>query len=98
MFEHRHEPLLPRAAFILRLVRHSLISLGIVLGALGIGVVGYHECVGLGWIDSIVNAAMILGGMGPVADLGNDIVKGGFILKDGYMSCSDKPGLGLERV
>ena len=74
MFEHRHEPLLPRAAFILRLVRHSLISFGIVLGALGIGVVGYHEWVGLGWIDSIVNAAMILGGMGPVADLGNDTV------------------------
>jgi L-Ala-D/L-Glu epimerase len=31
-------------------------------------------------------------------DLANDIVKGGFILKDGVMSCSDKPGLGLERV
>lgn len=31
-------------------------------------------------------------------DLGNDVVKGGFILKDGMMSCSDKPGLGVERV
>ena len=31
-------------------------------------------------------------------DLGNDVVKGGFILKDGYMSCSDKPGLGVERI
>lgn len=31
-------------------------------------------------------------------DLAHDIVKGGFILKDGVMSCSDKPGLGLERV
>ena len=31
-------------------------------------------------------------------DLGKDVVKGGFILKDGMMSCSDKPGLGLERV
>jgi len=31
-------------------------------------------------------------------DLGRDEVKGGFILKDGYMSCADKPGLGLERV
>lgn len=31
-------------------------------------------------------------------DLGQDVVKGGFILKDGYMTCSDKPGLGLERV
>jgi L-alanine-DL-glutamate epimerase-like enolase superfamily enzyme len=31
-------------------------------------------------------------------DLGRDIVKGGFILKDGFMYCSDKPGLGVERI
>lgn len=31
-------------------------------------------------------------------DLAQDIAKGGFILKDGVMSCSDKPGLGLERI
>ncbi len=31
-------------------------------------------------------------------DLGQDVVKGGFILKDGYMSCSDKPGLGLDKI
>jgi len=31
-------------------------------------------------------------------DLARDIVKGGFILKDGVMHCSDKPGLGVERV
>lgn len=31
-------------------------------------------------------------------DLGRDEVTGGFILKDGYMYCSDKPGLGLERA
>lgn len=31
-------------------------------------------------------------------DLARDAVKGGFILKDGMMSCSDKPGLGVERI
>lgn len=31
-------------------------------------------------------------------DLGKDVVKGGFILKDGVMYCSDKPGLGVERL
>lgn len=31
-------------------------------------------------------------------DLGKDEVTGGFILKDGIMSCSDKPGLGVERI
>jgi L-Ala-D/L-Glu epimerase len=31
-------------------------------------------------------------------DLGRDVVTGGFILKDGYMYCSDKPGLGVQRI
>ncbi len=31
-------------------------------------------------------------------DLGNDVVKGGFVLKDGVMRCSDKPGLGVARI
>lgn len=31
-------------------------------------------------------------------DLGNDVVRGGFILKDGVMSCSDRSGLGVERI
>jgi hypothetical protein len=83
MFEHRHELLLPCAAFILRLIRHSLISLGIVLGALGIGVIGYHKLVNLGWIDSTVNAAMILGGMGPVADL-KEVPPSGKLFAAGY--------------
>ena len=43
-----------------------LFALAIVLVSLGIGIVGYHAFEGLSWIDSTVNAAMILGGMGPV--------------------------------
>lgn len=31
-------------------------------------------------------------------DLGTDVVKGGFILKDGVMYCNDKPGLGVDRI
>jgi L-alanine-DL-glutamate epimerase-like enolase superfamily enzyme len=31
-------------------------------------------------------------------DLSKDFVEGGFILKDGYMYCSDKPGLGLRKI
>jgi hypothetical protein len=69
MFEHRHQPLLSWPAFALRLARHSLISIIIALTALGIGVLGYHALLGVGWIDATVNAAMILGGMGPVSDL-----------------------------
>jgi L-alanine-DL-glutamate epimerase-like enolase superfamily enzyme len=31
-------------------------------------------------------------------DLAKDVVRGGFILEDGIMRCSDKPGLGVERI
>jgi len=34
--------------------------------ALGIGVVGYHYIADLSWLDSLLNASMILTGMGPV--------------------------------
>lgn len=66
MFEHKTAPLVPRAVFYLRLLRTAFIAAGIVVGALGLGVLGYHGIVGLGWIDSILNASMLLGGMGPV--------------------------------
>jgi len=69
MFEHFRQPLIPRAAFLLRVLLHAGIALGIVLASLTIGIVGYHEFEGLSWIDATVNAAMILGGMGPVNEL-----------------------------
>ena len=69
MFEHRREPLLPRKLFLLRLVRHFCIGIGIITMALGMGVLGYHFTEGLGWLDSLLNASMILSGLGPVQDL-----------------------------
>jgi hypothetical protein len=69
MFEHRREPLLPRIAFLLRMARSAGIAVGIVLIALGLGTLGYHHLAGLAWIDALVNAAMILSGMGPVDPL-----------------------------
>ena len=75
MFEHRNEPLLPRHAFLRRLARYSIIALAIDLGSLGIGLVGYHFLEGFSWVDSLLNAAMILGGMGPVNELHTDAGK-----------------------
>jgi hypothetical protein len=66
VYEHFRQPPISRTAFFLRIAWHVLIALGIVLVSLGIGMVGYHEFESLSWIDSTVNAAMILGGMGPV--------------------------------
>jgi hypothetical protein len=66
MFEHKSEPLLPQQLFIRRLAIFFVIAIAILLASLGIGMLGYHFFEGLGWIDSLLNAAMILGGMGPV--------------------------------
>ena len=66
MFEHHGQPLLPRPAFLLRLARHGGLAFGVVLGSLALGIVGYHTFEDLPWIDATLNAAMILGGMGPV--------------------------------
>jgi putative effector of murein hydrolase len=75
MFEHRSAPLLPRRMFVRRLALFSLIAVSILLVSLFLGILGYHYLEGLSWIDSLLNAAMILGGMGPVNVLQTDAGK-----------------------
>jgi len=75
MFEHRSQPLLPARQFVLRVIRHVIIGLVLMFIALGIGMAGYHGLEGLSWLDSFLNASMILGGMGPVAELHNPAAK-----------------------
>ena len=75
MYEHRSHPLLSRAKFARRVFRHLLLALLAIGVALGIGVIGYH-CIGdLSWVDSLLNASMILGGMGPVDPLHSSAAK-----------------------
>jgi hypothetical protein len=57
------------------------LSLGLIVPALCIGIAGYHWIDNLGWIDSLLEASMILGGMGPVNPLQNDAAK---IFASGY--------------
>ena len=69
MFEHHKAPLASQAEFTWRVVRYSLVTAGIILFSLGVGMLGYHYYESLSWIDSLLNASMILGGMGPVNPL-----------------------------
>ena len=69
MYEHRTDRLLTRVQFARRVIGHFGYSVLAIAIALGAGVVGYHILAGLGWIDSLLNASMILGGMGPVDPL-----------------------------
>lgn len=69
MYEHHSEPLLPPSRFLIRVLRHGGVALLLLMGSLLIGILGYHWTEGLSWIDSLLNASMILGGMGPVDTL-----------------------------
>lgn len=87
-FEHRKEPLLPRSKFLWRLSRHALISLSFILVSLGIGIVGYRHYERMSWTDAFVNAAMILGGMGPMGELhseGGKVFAGIYALYSGLI-------------
>jgi hypothetical protein len=65
-FEHRHQKVAPVSVFARRLAAHILIALLLIMMALFFGVAGYHWIAGLSWVDALLNASMILGGMGPV--------------------------------
>src|SRR5438270_5444507 len=66
MFEHKHEKLLPFPKFLGRLGRTVLVAWALVAVALSVGILGYRTIAHLSWIDSLLNASMILTGMGPV--------------------------------
>jgi hypothetical protein len=86
MFEHRTMPLLPRPAFIARLLRSFAVAMVTAIICLGIGMLGYRHFEKLSWIDAFANAAMILSGMGPLATLqsnGGKIFAGCYALFSG---------------
>ncbi len=66
LFESRHRPLLPRSAFAWRMARCFAAAALLIGVSLLAGMVGYHYCENLAWIDAYANAAMILSGMGPL--------------------------------
>ena len=75
MYEHHKQPIASRKVFIRRLALNGLIGILLLVFSLGIGMIGYHSLEGLSWIDSLLNASMILGGMGPVDPMKTDAGK-----------------------
>jgi hypothetical protein len=69
MYEHKRKPLLSTRLFLFRVAGHLLVASILILVSLLVGTVGYHWLDQLNWVDSILNASMILGGMGPVDPL-----------------------------
>jgi len=69
MYEHRKQPLAKQDVFAKRLALNGIAGLVLLLFSLSMGMVGYHFLEGLSWVDALLNASMILGGMGPIAPM-----------------------------
>jgi hypothetical protein len=66
MYEHHRSPLLPPRRFALRVLRHFALAVLLLAVSLWLGMAGYEHYEQLAWRDAFLNAAMLLGGMGPV--------------------------------
>ena len=75
MYEQRNEPLLSPRRFFRRLIHSGAIAMLVIVSSLLIGMLGYHYLAHLGWIDSFLNASMILSGMGPVDEIRGNAAK-----------------------
>jgi hypothetical protein len=87
-YEHRHQPLLTRRQFARRLLRHGGYAALLVGVSLALGTAGYASCAHKGALDAFLNAAMLLGGMGPVGDIdggAGKVFAAGFALYSGLV-------------
>ena len=66
MYESHKQKPLARAKFARRVLGHSALAFGVLVVSLVVGILGYRFFEQLSWIDAFLNAAMLLGGMGPV--------------------------------
>jgi hypothetical protein len=72
MFEKKSQPILPARIFISRQLRFTGYAFLILAFSLGIGIAGYALAGHLSFIDALLNASMILTGMGPVNMMSTD--------------------------
>ena len=88
MFERKYEKLAPISIFVRRMAASVLIAGILIAVALFIGIMGYHRIAQFDWVDSLLEASMILGGMGPVNPLhttGAKIFASGYALFSGLV-------------
>jgi len=74
-FERRTEKLAPVSVYVQRIIASLVIAFVLILVALSVGLAGYHFIAGFNLVDSLLEASMILGGMGPVRELPSDTAK-----------------------
>ena len=75
MYESKNEPLAKKSLLYSRLVRSAFVTCLALSVWLIVGIVGYHYTCYFSWIDSLLNASMILSGMGPTSSIETDLGK-----------------------
>lgn len=75
MYEHRSTPLASFEVFKKRVIKNTIWASLILIFSLSIGIAGYHYLNNLSWVDSLLDASMILTGMGPVHEMTNTASK-----------------------
>lgn len=74
-FEQHRQPLASRKVFLQRMFRFVGYAILFLTVSLSLGIIGYHYICQLSWIDSLLDACMILAGMGPVSTIPNNAGK-----------------------
>ena len=85
-WERKHHAVLPWPAFVARMLRSLLLATLLIAASLLVGMAGYHWLEHLGWLDSYLNAAMLLSGMGPLwspLSVGGKLFAGAYALYSG---------------
>ena len=88
MFERKQEKLASISVFVRRMAASVVLAGVLIAVTLFIGISGYHWIAGFDWVDSLLEASMILGGMGPVnplATTGAKIFASGYALFSGLI-------------
>ena len=75
MYEHRSVPVISWPSFVRRMLKHGGYVLEMVTASVALGMLGFHFLAAESWIDSFLNATMLLGGMGPVGEIRSDAGK-----------------------
>ena len=94
-YERSHQKLAPFSVFAQRVATAVLVACGVIALVLFIGIAGYHWLGGLDWIDSLLEASMILGGMGPVNPIKTSAAK---IFASGYALFSGLVFIGIMGI
>ncbi len=88
LYEHHQERVVPLRTFLKRVARHISAAILVIAASLMGGMAGYAYFEHLGWLDAFLNAAMLLGGMGPIespATSGGKLFAGLYALYSGMV-------------